>query len=597
MPTDLTSADYFRLSRTLQKEPRPDLADVRVACLGSHSLQFVEPFLVVEGARLGMRITSYFGPFGQFEQEIGNQESGLNRFGADALVLWLRPEDVDPDASIRFHGSGGSRFRTVVAESIKRLVGCAQEFRARSKGPILVANFSPPAALPLGPFEANNRDSLTYAIWEANAQLRDAIQAVPGTVVWDYANLVAGSGRDGWTDPRLWALARIAVAGRNQPSLAAHLARTLRGALRAPAKCLVFDLDGTIWGGVIGDDGIDGIQLGDDYPGSAYKAFQRYLLGLMDRGILLAVASKNDLEVVRQAFSDHPDMLIKWTDLAAARINWQPKSANLREIARELNLGADALVFFDDNPIERAEVRSNAPEVQVIEVPGDPLLYPTTLAAAAHFDQLSLTEEDRARAVMYLDDRRRQAAAERAASPEEFLQGLGMTGRVGLAGDGTLGRIAQLIGKTNQFNLTTRRHTLAELSDMARDPRTVVAWMRLADRFGDQGLIAVGILRKDGECGLIDSFVMSCRVMNRGVEQALAAYLCEHARRLDCHTMIGEYIPTRKNAIVSGLYAALGFRQVDDAGRRFELDLRRSTVAWPGTIRREEAATPTPAAE
>lgn len=589
IPDQLKPADYFRLARELDAGSRQGAIPVRVACLSSHSMEFVQPFLTVEGARLGLEITSYFGPFGQFEQELTDAGSGLHAFTPDVLVLALRPEDVEPDAIVRFHASGGQRFRHLADDLTARLVACVRAFHERSARPVLVANFAAPSDAPLGPFDANAAESLTYALAGANARLREAVGAIPGAFLWDYAGLAARAGQIAWTDRRLWALARIAVAGACQPALAAHLARTVRGVLLPAAKCLVLDLDGTVWGGVIGDDGLQGIQLGDDYPGNVYKAFQRRVLSLMDRGILLAVCSKNDPDIVEQAFRQHPEMLIRWEDLAAVRVNWEPKSRNLREIAAELNLGADALVLFDDNPVERAEVRANAPEVQVVEVPPEPIGYEDALTRSPVFDQPALSAEDRARAEMYRHERQRHSLAGAAASPEEFLESLGMTAVVGEASESTLARIAQLIAKTNQFNLTTRRHTLAQVTAMADDPDSVVAWIRLADRFGDQGLIAVGIVRREGTRGVIDSFVMSCRVMNRRVEQALAAYLVEHARRLGCVELVGEYLPTRKNGMVQGLYPSLGFAPVAGGAGRFALDLRHAGVAWPAVIRREDA--------
>jgi len=344
----------------------------------------------------------------------------------------------------------------------------------------------------------------------------------------------------------------------------------------------------TLWGGVIGDDGLSGIQLGDDYPGSVFKDFQRRLLGLMDRGILLAVVSKNDEAVAREAFERHPDMLIRWTDLAAARINWGPKSANIRAVAKDLNIGADSLVFFDDNPVEQAEVRLNAPEVMVAGVPNDPLRFADVLDALPWFDQVTLSDEDRRRTELYREQRERSVQEESFANIDDFLASLEMTAEVGAVSDATLARVAQLIGKTNQFNLTTRRHSTADVAAMAASPDAVVAWLRVADKFGDQGLVAVGILRREGTRGVIDTMLMSCRVMNRRVEHALFAYLAEHARRLGCDQLIGEYLPTAKNGMVKDLLPGLGFTP-EDGSSRFRLDLRDGALEWPAVIRRLDA--------
>ncbi len=592
-PDGLRPADYMRLARQLDAGEGEGLAPLKVAALASHSLGFVQPFLTVEGARLGFRLAAYFGAFGQFEQELSDVGGALYRHQPDALVLALRPEDVDPDAVVRFHAAGGARFAALSRELPERLGRLVDAVRARSDAPVLVANCAPPADLPFGPFDAHVAASVTYAFDALNRALREAVAARPNAYVWDYAGLVRGAGADGWTDPRLWALGRIAVAARHQPTLARHLARSLAGVLRPPAKCLVLDLDNTLWGGVVGDDGLAGIQLGDDYPGSVFKAFQRAVLSLADRGILLAIASKNDHEVVERAFREHPEMLIRWEHLAAVRVNWEPKSRNLRELAAELNLGADALVLFDDNPVERAEVRAHAPEVGVIEVPPQPTAYVRALWESAYFDQTTLSDEDRGRAEMYGRERQRRALEQRFPSPEEFLASLEMVAQVGRLDGATQARVAQLVGKTNQFNLTTRRHSPATLAEWAAAPDAVVAWLRLRDRFGDQGLVAVGILRRDGRRARVDSFLMSCRVMSRRVERALMAYLLEHARRLKCAEVVGEYVRTRKNGMVERFYHDMGFEPLGPAGQgegeRYRLDLRVADVPWPDVIRREDA--------
>jgi FkbH-like protein len=347
-------------------------------------------------------------------------------------------------------------------------------------------------------------------------------------------------------------------------------------------------LDNTLWGGVIGDDGLDGIRLGDDWPGNPYKAFQRAVLGLRDRGIVLAVASKNDEAVAAEVFRRHPEMLIKWNDLAAVRINWKPKSVNLRSIADELNIGVDSLVLFDDNPVERAEVRAGIPTVGVVEVPADPVHYRRALMESGYFDQVGLSAEDFDRADMYRTDRARRDLEHTAQSVEEFLRNLEMEAVVAPATDATLGRIAQLIGKTNQFNLTTRRHKPADLSRMMETDQFFVAGLRLRDRFGDQGLIAVAILERKGDSGWLDTFLMSCRVMNRGVERAMLAYLAEQARVMGCNRLIGEYRPTDRNRMVEGLLPEVGFIRDGEngGGILWRLDLAEGSLPWPGHIRR-----------
>jgi FkbH-like protein len=593
LPEDLRPADYARLAREIRNAVHlEELQPIKVGFLSTYTLEFAAPFVVVEGARRGWHITPYFGRFGQFEQEIADETSGLREFEPDVVVVAMRPEDVDPDALVRYYATGGNRFASLTDELVSRLHNLVGMLRQWSQASVLVANFSAPAQLPLGVFDANVGDTLTYSTSRANGALREEISALAGAAIWDYAGLVRSCGAANWTDPRLWSLARVAVATHHQPALARHLVQTLCGVRRRPAKCLVLDLDNTLWGGVIGDDGLEGIKLGDDYPGNAYKAFQRAALSLMDRGILLAVVSKNDEEVAKQVFLEHPEMLLQWNHLAAARINWEPKSQNIRDLAVELNIGADAMVLFDDNPVERAEVQANAPEVGVVEVPTDPLRYEDALWTSGFFDQVSLSAEDRRRTEMYHAERKRQTLSKSFTSVEQFLGSLEMVAEVGEADPTTLGRITQLVNKTNQFNLTTRRHSQADLDAMARDSSHLIAWLRLHDRFGDQGLVGVAILRHEGEAGVVDTYLMSCRVMNRHVEDALLSYVAEHAKRRGCKTLIGDYLPTKKNAMVKDFYPRFGFAangELHDGGCRYVLNLERDSVEWPAVIERREA--------
>jgi FkbH-like protein len=588
---ELNAVDYHRLARRIAATA-DGLQALRVAVLSTCTLDFVRPFLIVEGARAGLRISPWIGPFGQVEQQVGDTTSELYASAPELLVVCLRPDDVVPDSIIRPMARGAAPLAQVLEGLVDRVVVSVTQFRAHSTAPVLVANFAEPAFLPLGVFDANVGDALTYALAAANASLRDRLSTMPNVTVWDLAGLVRRVGTARWTDRRLWSMARVPVAAANQPALAAHLARSIRATQRPPAKCIVLDLDNTLWGGVIGDDGIGGIQLGDDHPGSVFKDLQRRLLALADRGILLAVVSKNDAPVAEEVFRRHPDMLIRWDDLAATRINWEPKSGNLRAIAKELNIGSDQLVFFDDNPVEQAEVRLNAPEVLVAPVPADPLRYAEVLDALPWFDQVAISDEDRKRTLLYRERRERSEAEQSFESIDAFLASLAMTAEVGVLGDETMGRIAQLIGKTNQFNLTTRRHSASDLAAMAADPRTVIGWARVSDRFGDQGLVAIGILRCTGELGTMDTFLMSCRVMNRRVEHALMAFLAEHARRLGVREIEGEYIPTPKNGMVREFYPGLGFAPVDREGRRYRLALADDALAWPPVIARKDAVAP-----
>lgn len=593
IPANPRPADYQRLAREISTRQQVGLEPLNVSVLASFTLDFLRPVLIVEGARSGFRFDLFLGEFGQLEQPLLEGSSQLYQSKADILVLAFQPTHLAPDAFDRYYATGGEDLDAVCDELTERLLRGARTFRGNTGRPVLVANYAAPATLPLGPFDAGDPDGLTHKLAAHNAKLAALVHGEPDVYVWDYAGLVRHSGSGTWSDTRLQMLARVEVASERQPHMARHLIRTIAALRRRPAKCLVLDLDNTLWGGVVGDDGLEGVKLGDDWPGRSFKAFQRTVLGLRDRGILLALASKNDQAVAEAVFRSHPEMLIQWSDLAASRINWEPKSKNMRSIAEELNIGTDALVLFDDNPIERAEVRASLPEAGVIEVPTDPASYRDALTSSGYFDQLGLSSEDRGRAEMYQVERRRTALRQEATTLEDFLAGLEMKAEVAPAGSSTLGRIVQLIGKTNQFNLTTRRHTPAEVAKMAEGEDSIVASLRLRDRFGDQGLIAVGILERRNDDGWLDTFLMSCRVMNRGVEHAMMAYLIEHAAALGCRRLIGEYRPTPKNHMVESLLPDLGFSALGESsdGALWEMDLTSPPALWPAHIQRVDVPT------
>ena len=417
---------------------------------------------------------------------------------------------------------------------------------------------------------------------QANALLAAACRGVPGAYVFDYARTVAEHGLRGWHDARLLALARQPWSVAAQIATAAALARTLRAAFVPPAKCLAVDADNTLWGGVIGEDGLGGIALGATYPGNVFQEFQKYLRALKERGVLLALVSKNEEADVLAVLEQHADCVLRAADFAVCRINWEEKSASLRAVAAALNLGLDALVFFDDSPFEREEVRRALPEVTVLEVPSDPLEYIPALEASGVFDQLTFSPEDRQRVGHYRQQAARAEASGAPGSPEEFLTGLEMVATIGGVGPDTLPRVAQLLAKTNQFNLTTRRHTAAQLAQMIAEG-AIALWLRLADRFGDYGLVGAAIARPEGSKWTVDTLLLSCRVLGRGAETAFLAQLADACVRARGGTeLVGEYSPTSRNGQVAEFYPRHAFAPCSENRWRKKLS---ETVSAPSYIR------------
>jgi len=588
--SDRSHAEYLRAARDLERSGEPSAS--RLAILSSFTAELLRPALVVESSDIGHRIQPWFAPFGQLEQAMLEPESELWRQRPDVIWLALRLEDVDRHLQLESPELGADTTRERLRALVARAVQLARAVRQRSEAPLLVSNLAASSlhALPL--FDAGDPDGFGHLLAEANRDLACKLGGVADAHVLDYQGTVAASGGARWADPKLWFMARAGSSGPNQAVLARRVARAVAAMRRPAAKCLVVDLDHTLWGGVLGDDGLEALQLGDDYPGNAYKELQAALLGLRRRGFLLAIASKNDEATVDDALARHPEMLLRREHFACIFANWDPKPVNLRRIASTLNLGLNALVFIDDNPAERAQVRAELPMVHVVELPADPLHYAGAVQDWHWLDQARLLDEDRGRAEMVSHDHRREQLRGGAASVDEFLGQLGMVAEVGTAGLGTLERIHQLIHKTNQFNLTARRHPLERVRALAAAPDAAVAWLRLRDRYGDLGLVCVGIVHAaQGTTWEIDTLLMSCRVMGRRVETAFLAYLAELARGAGADRLRGVYGATAKNVVVRDFYPSHGFAPIvggSDGERWFELAVA-DAPAWPVLIQKPDA--------
>jgi FkbH-like protein len=391
--------------------------------------------------------------------------------------------------------------------------------------------------------------------------------AAEGILLLDIARASAQDGLDAWFDVTRWLQGKIEIAPQSAPRYGDLVARLIGAQLGQSKKCLVLDLDNTLWGGVIGDDGLDGIVLGQGSAvGEAHLALQRYAKRLSERGIILAICSQNDQTIAEAAFRDHPDMILKRSDVAAFVANWTDKAENLTSIAKQLNIGLDSLVFVDDSPAWRARIRESLPMVAVPELPADAAAYVRCIADAGYFEAVRFTSDDLQRSGQYAANVERETLRDSVQSMDEFLRGLDMSVKFGSITSDNLSRVTQLINKTNQFNTTTRRYTREELSRFAEDPRNITLQFRLADRFGDIGLVSVMITRPDpDEPGVLEivSWVMSCRVFGRQLEDEVMNIAVETALRKGARTFHAEFIPTEKNAVISGLYEKLGFPQVN----------------------------------
>ncbi len=531
---------------------------VRLAILGSATTVHLPPSIRVAGLRRNIWLAVHEGEYGQYAQELDDPGSALHRFRPDLVLLAFDARHVTAGLDPAADAAAAER---ALQDGLDRMRRCWKEAQATG-ATVIQQTVLPTLPALMGSNEQRLPGSPAALVARLNALLPAAAEAA-GVHLLSLDGVAARDGIAAWHDPVLWHRAKQDISPVAAPVYGDLVGRLVAALQGRSAKCLVLDLDNTLWGGVIGDDGLEGIVVGQGSAlGEAFLAVQAHAKALAARGVILAVCSKNDEANALSPFERHPEMLLKRSDLSCFVANWDDKATNLRRIARELNIGVDSLVFLDDNPFERNLIRAELPEVSVPEVPeDDPALMPQALADAGYFEAVGITDEDRARTGAYRANAERVSLAGEATDMPSYLRSLEMRlvwrrfDRIGL------GRIVQLINKTNQFNLTTRRTTEAEVTALMGDPRAFGLQLRLVDRFGDNGIIAVVVGRLDGEkrCH-IETWLMSCRVLGRGVEQATLALLAEQARALGAVALVGEYVPTAKNAMVAEHYARLGFR-------------------------------------
>lgn len=511
------------------------------------------------------RVETFACPFGQLEQEILDEQSSLNEFAADVTVFADRTEDV-----LRVDSLDDPLDANEAAAAIDRYVKLIERYAGQQSGSIFVHSLAVAGASAFGT-AAGSQPIARTALEQVNTRLREKVAGIPNLYLIDIPAIQAASSVP-LHDPRLWSLGRFPYSAPFDQKLADKYGALTLSLLGRTARAIVVDLDNTLWGGVLGDDGISGLKIGGDYPGNAFHAFQKVLKRLRDRGIAIAVASKNNEENALAAIRSLPDMILGEDDLAAWRINWQPKSQNIAEIAQELDLGLDNILFIDDNPVERAEVRHALPRIKVLDLLEDPAVFADALLACPYIETTRLTAEDFKRSSSYKNRREMRATQADYTNIDDFLRSLDSHLHFWPLDDGNLDRCLQLVNKTNQFNATTRRYDASALQAIGPDDGSVIV-VGLEDRFNGLENVGVMVLRwntPEREWAEIDTFLLSCRVLGRGAEKAILGYLAERARAQGMHGLVGRIIDTERNGPVRHLYRDNGFESdgVDGLWRR-----------------------------
>ena len=554
--------DYLALCRKWRKIDRAAGTDeqntLRVALLSGATTDFLELPLLAELNSFGFRAHIHRPEFNTHVAELLDPASATAKFAPQIAVLLLGPSDVtdwpnvgDTEADVALLAN---RFVDFWLNSI-----CVS-FNRATGAEIILGNLHLPPTSSTGHLNRRLPWDRTNFVRRINHLLAE--QAPKFVHTLDVELLSARHGVQKWFDPRFWYHAKQPVSFDCMIPLVRDTAGIIAAIYGKTSKCVVLDLDNTLWGGVVGDDGLDGIKIGQgSAEGEAFRAFQDYLLELKSRGILLAVASKNEEANARAPFEQLDDMALKLADFVSFKANWGPKPESIAAIAKELNIGLDAIVFVDDNPAERALVRQSLPEVRVLELGDDPSDYPYLLGRSGWLETIEITSEDRSKSDQYAANRARTELAESTVDYDSYLRSLNQRAVIRPFEPQHLDRITQLINKTNQFNLTTQRMTRSEVEDLANSDTNLTAYMRLTDTFGDNGLISVVAGSVEDDTLTIDLWLMSCRVFKRGAEFAMANYIMQQAAGRGIARIKGIYRPTAKNGLVEDLYSDLKFEK------------------------------------
>jgi len=540
-----------------------NLQKIKIGVVGTSSIEHLVDILKFWLALDGFNADIYQSEFNTMEQSILDNKSNLYKFKPD--VIWIFSSYRDVMKTEIPWGCTEEVINEQIMSEVNHFTDLWEAIKQHSTSYILQNN----ADLPLDRIFGNYEGSVVWgrinALRQFNLRIAIETEKRSGVSIFDLDYLSSVYGKRLWFDERYWYYSKHAFTLNAFGFIAFKMSRFVKGIKGKAKKCVVLDLDNTLWGGVIGDDGINGIVLGNQTVGEAFVDFQKYLKNLKDRGIILSVCSKNQEENAKKPFESHPDMYLKLKDITVFVANWNNKVDNIKYIAESLDIGLDSMVFVDDNPAERGLVKHQLPMVAVPDIPEDPSRYIRIIDQCCYFETILFTNEDSKRTDMYISNLNRKKMKKNCTDITEFLKGLKMKAFVGELDEINLPRISQLINKSNQFHLTTTRYNENQIKAMNEDKNIILRYFKLKDRYGDNGLISVIIMKRIEESTLfVDTWVMSCRVLARGMEQFIQGEMMEICAQLDVKYIIGKYIPTKKNGLVAKLYKRLGYNLIEN---------------------------------
>ncbi len=547
------------MNAKLKSMGRPEgLKTVRTYCVRSYTLEPISPFVRAWGIANGLWVQPEFSPFGQHWQEVLDRGSRLHGSGIDATIIAVRAPDLVPGIELRTRFTSKDDAKSAKEALVTQMQQLISEVKTITGKPVVVLGFDIPDCLPGGLLAFQGSLGLAWVLRGANEAVADYCAWCSDVVYVDTETVIADAGRDRYSGVN-WFTSKNPFSALSLRQLGQAIVRATLALIGQERKCIVVDLDNTLWGGIVGEDGPEGIRVGNEYPGSNYAWFQRWLKGMEELGFLLAINSKNDQSLVNEVLSTHPSLVLRPDNFSAVMANWDDKASNIERISKDLNIGVDTLVFIDDSPFELERVAHALPEVACARMTGDPIRTAREIMECGGLDRIRVTDEDRSRTSMYVAQSRRKGLEAASNTLDEFLQNLCMRAVVGTADAVRLERISQLTMRTNQFNLTTRRYSVEDIRRMAESQKHRVFWLEVEDKFGPSGLVGVIVVEVSGDKWTLDTFVLSCRVMGRTVEDAFLGGVARIAQKQGAAFMLGEYAPTKRNGVVRDLYRRLGF--------------------------------------
>lgn len=583
----MLNLSYSEIQGFLNQADLNQLTSLNISILRNIMLEPIEPYLRYLANQIGFDAKISFGEYDNiFQEAVGHKDNLLDK-ETQCVLIFTKLDNLSWDLSRNYVALSRKQIKIEVNRIQEYTESVLAGIRKQTDAMVLWHGFELPAYPALGILDSQSPDGQQTVISSLNEYLRTSLKNHGNAYFVDLSLCLARLGINQFYDPRYWHIGRAPFTRQALREIAIEDFKFVRSLKGKTKKCLVLDCDNTLWGGIIGEDGLAGIKLAQTHPGSAYYEFQQEVLNLYNRGIILALCSKNNKEDVWEVFRKHPDMILKEKHISTAQINWRDKAANLRQIALDLNIGMDSLVFIDDSEFEVNLIRKVLPEVEVIHMPpARANEYRNILASCGLFDTLTLSAEDKKRGAMYKAEVARKNLKVQTTDIKTYLKSLEIVLEIRFADEFAIPRIAQLTQKTNQFNLTTKRYSETDIQTFANSDQSDVIYVKLKDRFGDSGIVGACILKYQDKKAIFDTFLLSCRVLGRGVEDAFMIQSLKLAKMRDCKVAIGEYYATRKNSQVSDFYTKQGFEILKEKtnveGQKFQYQL-------DGQIKREPA--------